>query len=323
VAEPLTIELTVTNRRRWISALTIELHDACHYDGPLPGIKVAGSKILLPHLAPRGTCRLSYEGSLPVRGHYEFGPLSLSTTAPLGLIRHRRIINLPAELIAWPRLGRLTPAGLQLARHSDLAVQRVRRRQTRTEVDFHGLRDWRPGDSRRWIHWRSTARRGQIVVRQFDAARGHDVALFVDLFQPAGAGDPDDFAQREKVETALSLAATLVTDICRRGGCRLLMVVAGAETIRLDGRASGALARQALTRLAVVASRRSEPVPSEFLETLASVPPTCTMILVATRPVDLDQLASDARHPLAQATRARIQPVEVGTTEMSHFFLPP
>jgi uncharacterized protein (DUF58 family) len=322
--DQLVVELVVTNRRRRVSALAIDLHDACRYAGPLVGVAAVGSQVLLPHLDPRGSCRLIYEGRLPVRGRYEFGPLRISTVAPLGLVRHRRTIDLPGEVIAWPRLGRLTPTGLQLARHSDLAVQRTRRRQTRMEVDFHGLRDWRPGDSRRWIHWRSTARRGQIVVRQFDTARGHDVALFVDLFQPAadssGGGDP---AWAEKIEAALSMTATLVWDVCRQGGCRLLLVVAGDEGIFLEGRASAGLARQVLARLAVARARSSAALPVEFTDALAAVSPLSTILLVATREVDLSQLAADPAHPVAQNTRSRIRAITVGTPEMAHYFSPP
>ncbi|HEX4145641.1 MAG TPA: DUF58 domain-containing protein [Pirellulales bacterium] len=316
----LVVELTVTNRLRWLSAWGVEAEDVCRYEGPLSGVDTGPGRVLFPYVAPRTACRATYEGNPPVRGRYLFGPVRLTTFFPLGLVRHRRRIDLPAELLAWPRLGRLTTAGLRLARHSELESQRTRRRQTRSELDFHGLRDWRPGDSRRWIHWRSTARRGQVVVRQFDVARGHDVALFVDLWQPAGSLAVDPHLAGQRIETALSLAATLVTDICRRGGCRLLLVVAGEELIQLDGRASAALARQALGRLAVVRSRRQAALPIEFVDALSSVSPLCAMLLVSTRSVELADLSAGRDPPLSQVTMARIQSIAVGTPQMAHYF---
>lgn len=320
----LVVELTATNRLRWLSAWTVEIEDVCHYAGPLSGVDTGPGRVLFPYLAPRSSCRAVYEGNPPVRGLYVFGPLRLATAFPLGLLRHRRWIDMPAELVAWPRLGRLTTAGLRLARHSELTAQRTRRQQTRSELDFHGLRDWRPGDSRRWIHWRSTARRGQIVVRQFDVARGHDVALFVDLWQPASAPSGgsvvgSDLAS-QRVETALSLTATLVTDICRRGGCRLLLVVAGEESIRLDGRASAALARQVLARLAVVRSRTRAALPIEFVDAISSAPPLCALLLVSTRSVELADLSAGRQPPLSQVTMARIESITVGTPQMAHYF---
>ncbi len=315
----LVVELSAANRIGWLSAWGVEIEDFCRYEGPLTGVESGRGGVLFPYLAPRGSCRGLYEGSPPVRGRYAFGPLRLTTLYPLGLVRHRRWIDLPAELIAWPRLGRLTNAGLRLARNSDLAAQRTRRRQTRSEVDFHGLRDWRPGDSRRWIHWRSTARRGQIVVRQFDAARGHDVAIFLDLWQTPGAAGGSDAAS-ERVEIALSLTATLVADVCRRGGCRLLLVVAGEESIRLDGRASAGMARTALAELAVARPRTGAALPADFLDTLSGAPALCTIVLVSTRVVELADLSAGREFPLAPSTTARIQAITVGTPEMANYF---
>jgi uncharacterized protein (DUF58 family) len=322
----LVVELAATNRLRWLSAWTVEVEDVCRYDGPLTGVDTGPGRVLFPYLASRSSCGAVYEGSPPVRGRYVFGPLRLTTFFPLGLVRHRRWIDLPAELVVWPRLGRLTTAGLRLARHSELTSQRTRRRQTRSELDFHGLRDWRPGDSRRWIHWRSTARRGQIVVRQFDVARGHDVALFVDLWQPASgpAGDPASGSNlaSQRVEAALSLTATLVTDICRRGDCRLLLFVAGEESMRLDGRASAGLARQVLARLAVVRGRTRPVLPIEFADALSATPPLSALLLVSTRSVELADLSAGRDPPLSQVTMARIQSITVGTPQMANYFSP-
>ncbi|HTU27399.1 MAG TPA: DUF58 domain-containing protein [Pirellulales bacterium] len=330
----LVIELTATNRLRWLSAWAIEVEDMCRYDGPLPSLTNSPGRMLFPFLPPRSSCRGAYEGTPPLRGSYNFGPLRLTTSAPLGLVRHRRWVNLPAQMVAWPRVGRLTAAGLQLSRQSDLSAQRTRRRQTRADLDFHGLRDWRPGDSRRWIHWRSTARRGQIVVRQFDAAQGHDVALFLDLFQPLGGsasggiatssdvagvvGSHDLAAQR--VETALSLTATLVSDICRRGGCRLLLTVAGNETIRFDGRASAPMARQVLSQLAIVRPRLRAALPTDFVDALSGAPPLCSVLLVSTRSVDLADLSVGRNPPISPVTLARIQTIMVDTPQMGDYF---
>ncbi|HEY1784239.1 MAG TPA: DUF58 domain-containing protein [Pirellulales bacterium] len=329
-SDRLVVELNITNRLRWLSAWTVDVQDVCRYDGPLNGIDTGSGRVLFPYLAPRASCRGVYEGIPPVRGRYLFGPLRLTTLFPLGLVRHRRWIDAPAELIVWPRLGRLTTTGLRMARHTELASQRARRRQTRSELDFHGLRDWRPGDSRRWIHWRSTARRGQIVVRQFDVARGHDVALFVDLWQPASApsnlrapgSTPVPDLASQLAETALSLVATLVADICRRGDCRLSLVVAGEESIRLEGRASAAMARQTLARLAVVRARRRAALPIEFADALSSTPQLCAMLLVSTRSVDLADLSAGREPPLSQVTMARIQTITVGTPQMADYFWP-
>ena len=71
-------------------------------------------------------------------------------------------------------------------RHEAFAGTHRRERRHGTEGDFYGVREWRSGDSRRWIHWRSSARSGELVVRQFEQPRNRDVAVLLDLWQPRG-----------------------------------------------------------------------------------------------------------------------------------------
>ena len=67
------------------------------------------------------------------------------------------------------------------------------------------------------------------MVRQFERAVHRDVALIVDLWQPVHASDED----RDHVERAVSFAATLIDGLCRRGGCRIWLGIAGAGTAPL------------------------------------------------------------------------------------------
>ena len=54
-------------------------------------------------------------------------------------------------------------------------------------ADFHGLRQYRTGDSLRWIHWRTSARRGQLMVKEYEDVPGEDLVL---VFDPTGADGP-------------------------------------------------------------------------------------------------------------------------------------
>ena len=80
------------------------------------------------------------------------------------------------------------------------------RQPTRASGDFFGVREWQAGDSVRWIHWRGTARHGQLMVRQFEKHRRRDIVLLLDLWQPS---QPDE-EHLENVELAVCFAAMVV-----------------------------------------------------------------------------------------------------------------
>jgi uncharacterized protein (DUF58 family) len=316
VGERLVVPVTCSNHRRRMTSWALVVEDVFQYQGPLAIRRTVPARVLFPYVPPGATCRTVYEGVPPVRGRYKFGPLRVVTRYPLGLMRSEKTFDDPAMLIVWPRFGRLVPGGLQLEERGELGIHRAERRKARMEADFYGLRDWRSGDSRRWIHWRSTARRGQIVVRQFDESRSQDLAIFVDLWQPAG----DDSAAGERIETAISLAASILVETCRRGGRRLTLQVAGAESFREQGWASPALLREMLDALSLARSRRAAALPADFVQCLADVRPPLTAVVISTRPLDLPSACQTAAGSAATVAAAAITLIDVGSPDLARYF---
>jgi uncharacterized protein (DUF58 family) len=170
---------------------------------------------------------------LPQRGRYRVGPLKITTRFPFGLFRGTVTVDRVDTLTVYPRVGRLTAAWRSRHRESHEGTQRRKQGHARMSGDFYGVREWQSGDSRRWIHWRSSARHQTLVVRQFEQQRHRDVAVLLDLWEP----EMPKTADRENVELAISFAATVVADACRRGGSNLLVAI-GSETIELVGGAA-------------------------------------------------------------------------------------
>ena len=84
------------------------------------------------------------------------------------------------------------------------------------QVEYHGLRDYRSGDSPRWIHWRTSARRGELMVKEFEQQNEQDLAILIDPWLPRTKAAAE---QREALEEAISFAATLcLLETCRRPG---------------------------------------------------------------------------------------------------------
>lgn len=314
VGERLTVDVTVTNRRRWMSIWSIEIEDRLlRDDGARAAAEPTRVGVYFPTVRAGESRRSGYQGQLTRRGRYRFGPIKISTRFPLGLVRHTLLVDEPAELLVHPRLGRLA-RDWQLVRQTVTGTQGVQRRGM-LEADFYGLRDWRSGDNRRWIHWRTSARRGTLVVRQFDERRSRDLAVLVDLWQP----EAPTAEQLECVERAVSFVATLVAEGCRQPGRRMFLALAADKLLERSGPASPAFLRQQLDELALVAAHHEAGLPAALGDALAQVPPAVPTILISTRSVDWQALA-DGRGDTSRALdRRRLHTVDVSSDELNRY----
>jgi uncharacterized protein (DUF58 family) len=183
------------------------------------------------------------------RGRVEYGALTIRSGHPLGLASVRRLAEPAGSLIVLPRLGRLHRAQLQRymsRRSASLGQSRgVPCHAPTAQAEFYGLRPYRPGDSLRHLHWRTTARRGELMVREYEEWPNDDLTLVLE----ARKGPRD--ADGPLLEQAISLAATICWEWCRQTGDRLLLAVAGAEVTMQEGATAHALARVMLERLAI------------------------------------------------------------------------
>ena len=256
----LVVDLEVANRRRRTTswALVVEEEIVRLNGSDAAPVRPA---VFFSHVEPGGTRRREYRGRLPQRGRYRVGPLKLSTRFPFGLFRGTLIDSRVETLTVYPRLGRLTAAWRSRRRESHEGTQRRQLGQARASGDFFGVREWQAGDSRRWIHWRSSARHQKLVVKQFEQQRHRDVAVLLDLWQPAAASAAD----RVNVELAISFAATIVADACRRGGSNLLVAIGGEGLGLCGGSASPPVMEEIMAQLAV-----AEASPAASLAGLAS-----------------------------------------------------
>jgi uncharacterized protein (DUF58 family) len=178
---------------------------------------------------------------------YRFGGATVLSRYPLGLVEGECFVDMPDRLIVYPRIGQLSRRWSDLIEAEQSGQQSTRHRRGLTEGDFYALREWRNGDSRRWVHWRTSAKLGNLAVRQFEQRRSCDVTLVLDLWQPPAATDD----QRALAEEAIGFAATAVVDLCRRGGSRLGLVVASREVGHWSAAASPLFAQELLEHLAV------------------------------------------------------------------------
>jgi uncharacterized protein (DUF58 family) len=152
-----------------------------------------------------GPARWQREAVCLQRGQYRLGPWSLRTTDPFGLFEVRIEYGVSDEVIIHPPvdlgLPLLLPAGQSAGR------TRARDRALQATINAATVRDYRRGDPQRWIHWRSTARRHRLQVREFDLDAAGDIWLVLDLQQEVQLGQGPEGTEEHAVLLAASLAA--------------------------------------------------------------------------------------------------------------------
>jgi uncharacterized protein (DUF58 family) len=196
---------------------------------------------------------------LPRRGRYALGPVTAVSGHPFGLVQRWVALTPPGEVIVLPRLGRLQRALLASQLRSQAApgerLRRGGRAHPAAQEELHGLRTFRTGDSPRAIHWRTSARRDELMVRQFEDLPGDDLLVAFDVSGSAPA---------ESFEAAVSLAASVCYSWCRRKGDRLGLIVAGPAPQLLDGLTGPEHARRLLECLAVVQPSATAELPADL-----------------------------------------------------------
>ena len=167
----------------------------------------------LPEAPATGMAAAGHRGSaaldaLPLeRGDAALGRMYVSVETPLGLIRRRWIVDAPLAIRVFPDLSAVERYGT-LARHGRLIEAGFRKLRLRgAGGEFDSLREYVPDDAFRAIDWKATARRGKLMVSQYDVERSQNVMLVLDagrLMTPRIGGQRKfDFA----VTAALSVAS--------------------------------------------------------------------------------------------------------------------
>lgn len=176
------------------------------------------AEMVLPSMA-RGSS-FDQEFSVPTtrRGVFQIGPVRTVRADPVGLVRRELVWTGVAELVVHPRTIAIPSTSTGLIR--DLEGNATRD-LTNSDVAFHALREYMPGDERRYIHWKSTAKTGTYMVRQFEETRRSHLVVALSLAS-------GDYANDEEFELAVSVAGSLGVRAIR--DVRNVSVVASVET---------------------------------------------------------------------------------------------
>lgn len=209
--EPVVIEYVVGNASRGLLCPPIRMREVLAGSGR--GLTTsAGFLALVPRLAGRRQATVYADGLFRRRGVYSLTALDCVVECPFGLFRVARRIENVDEVIVYPALGS-APPGWRLE-PSVLAASGTTQQSMTGEGEFAGLREYRPGDPAKWIHWKHSVRLGgQWLVREFDWTTQQGVVVLVDLSVPT----IPSAQQWRRADLAASLTATLAQVLHREG----------------------------------------------------------------------------------------------------------
>ncbi|HZS23476.1 MAG TPA: DUF58 domain-containing protein [Gaiellaceae bacterium] len=139
------------------------------------------------------------------RGRYAFDEIRLTIEDPFALARTELVQGEPQALVVYPRLVHLDRLFSDGGAHVHDGRRLLLRRPSGYEL--HGVREYVEGESLRKVHWRTTARRGTLMVRELEDAPRDEIAVLLDGFGIAG----------EAFEVAVRAAGSLVQANLRRG----------------------------------------------------------------------------------------------------------
>jgi len=147
------------------------------------------------------------------RGVHRLGPARIITDDPFGLFRLRMDLPQTQNVLIYPRVLQLPEIVLP---RGQVGGHVRRRRPLGGAAPATNVRDYQHGDPRRAIHWRSSAHRGQLMVRDLELEPSGDVWIVLDLNHAAHSGEGDESTLEYAIVLAASLTAALVTSSERR-----------------------------------------------------------------------------------------------------------
>jgi len=251
-------------------------------------VGASGATFGLPRLAADQTHEELFTVPTVRRAVIAVGPVRSVRGDGLGLLRREKEWTETLELFVHPRTVALHGAVSGFLK--DLEGKPTRDLSP-SDVSFHALREYAPGDDRRHVHWKTTARTGTLMVRQFEETRRSHLVLVLST----AAADYDD---PEEFELAVSVAGSLGLQALREE--RDVTVLVQGQTLRgqTGGRLLDELTRLELAgrgaRLAELSREVGEQVPDASAAVLlygATVPPALVHLAGTRLPIDVRSLA--------------------------------
>ena len=247
-------------------------------------------EITIPLIGPHHSVELPVAVPAYRRGVIRIGPLTIARRDPVGLVRREMTWPEKHLLHVHPVTATLPPNAAGLVR--DLEGQ-ASQRLTESDLSFHAIREYVHGDALRHVHWKSTAKTGTLMVRQYEESQTARVAVLFDARR-------DEYTDDDEFELGVSLAASIAVQAVREGRERYIASAWAPGRVRpsIDG-------------LEELPSRN----PAELLDAWAELEPAVDGALIerlarglaeSRRPLSIVAIVTGSRTTLDRIRRAAV-----------------
>ncbi len=225
--DPFSVEIVIVNTKRFLSSWVLKVSDQLNHMH-----ERLTPRVVFTRVPPQSDCSVHYQARLMHRGRYRLGPLQVSSQFPLGLVERALVIQEKGEILVYPQMGELSVRWRNQTSSAHELVQHAPVRPGSFDDEFHRLREYRFGDDPRAIHWRTSARQNELMVREYHQSREDDLTVLLDLWIPSQPTSEDYI----RAEFAVSFAATIGFDHCDNArGTTLGLSILGQKTDHWQG----------------------------------------------------------------------------------------
>lgn len=248
--QPFLMEVAIRNDKPKLASFSIEVEDL--YAG-----RPIDKRCYFLKVPPQKTQRTSYRHTIFKRGLHRFEGYRVATKFPFGLFRKSRDVERSMEILVYPAPVTVTRPPPRARVYGEVSAETAGRRG-----DFFGLREHRTGDDRRDVHWRSTARSGRMMVREYEDEHTKSVSVLIDNAlpeecrvsrEPGELVPPATQVAIDALERAVAVASSLCASYLA-AGYQVELVARGKAVPAEMGRSQEARLARALALLPAVSS---------------------------------------------------------------------
>lgn len=241
-----------------------------------PSIAVEQRMLEPGPVGPQTPRRLTYSAFCSRHwGLHSVGPVQVSSSDFAGLFHPSRLLPGMEEFAVFPQVYDV--AGLsELGARQTLVPHDDSAGRAGQSLISMGVREYRPGDDPRRIHWPATARRGSLLVKEYETDLSPYYSVFVDLDRRHRAGT----GRKSTLEYVLRTAGSVIWTAARTGGFVQVSGL-GAQAFHVPPGRGETHLTFALYELIHAGLDGSTPLPELVLRQLPSVPPQSTVVLIS------------------------------------------